>query len=596
MSSKKSKYKKYLYWFWGIFSFPFFIFILLFILISFDVFGPMPSFEQLENPENDLASEIWSEDGELLGKFYIINRTWTILDETSPHVIDALIATEDIRFYKHSGIDPRGLARVIYKTILLGEASAGGGSTITQQLAKNLFPRDTTTYKSSIVRNSRLIITKFREWVTAVKLEKSYTKNEIIAMYLNLFDFLNQAVGINSAAKIYFNTTPDSLNLEQSATLVGMLKNSSYYNPLRRYDETLQRRNVVLSQMVKYDYLEREIYDSVKTLPLELDYKKESHDLGLATYFREHLRLIMNKSEPKRRYFFTEQQFEEAEYQWENNPLYGWCSKNKKPDGSEYNLYRDGLKIYSTINSKLQEYAEIAIKEHLGEDLQETFMASAENYRNPPFSNDLDKKKIDHLMEIATHRTERYRKLRNAGVSEDSINASFNEPVEMKVFSWNGEIDTVMTPLDSIRYYKYFVRSGLMSVDPHTGNVKAYVGGPDFKYFKYDAVTNQRRQIGSTIKPFLYTLAMQNGYSPCYEVPNVPQTFMVNDSVWRPASTGPRDYWGKMVSLKYGLAHSENYISAWLIKKFNPESVRDLMEKMGIRSFIDPVPSIFLGT
>ncbi len=596
MASVKSKYKKHLYWFWGIFSFPFVFVILLFVLISFDVFGPMPSFKQLENPENDLASEVWSEDGKLLGKFYIINRTWIDIDEISPYVVDALIATEDIRFYKHSGVDIRGLGRVIYKTILQGESSAGGGSTITQQLAKNLFPRDTTTYKFALVKMTNLGITKFKEWVTAVKLERSYTKNELITMYLNVFDFLNQAVGINSAASIYFNSSPDSLNLEESAMLVGMLKNSSYYNPLRRYDETLHRRNVVLSQMVKYGYLEKEIFDSVKTLPIELDYKKQSHDLGLATYFREYLRVAMNRSKPERRYFFTNQQYEEAKYQWENNPLYGWCSKNNKPDGSEYNLYRDGLKIYTTINFTMQGYAENAIKEHLGQDLQKTFMASAENYKNPPFSDDLDNEEINNLMEIATHRTERYRKLRNAGVSEDSINASFNKPVEMKVFSWDGEIDTVMTPLDSIRYYKYFVRSGLMSMDPHTGYVKAYVGGPDFRYFKYDAVTNQKRQIGSTIKPFLYTLAMQDGYTPCYQVPNVPQTFIVNDSVWRPASTGPRDFWGKMVSLKFGLAHSENYVSAWLIKKFNPQSVRDLMQKMGIRSVIDPVPSIFLGT
>ena len=387
MASAKSKYKKYLYWFWGIFSFPFVFVILLFVLISFDIFGPMPSFKQLENPENDLASEVWSEDGKLLGKFYIINRTWTDIDEISPYIVDALIATEDIRFYKHSGVDIRGLGRVIYKTILQGESSAGGGSTITQQLAKNLFPRDTTTYKFSLVKMANLGITKFKEWVTAVKLERSYTKNELITMYLNVFDFLNQAVGINSAASIYFNSSPDSLNLEESAMLVGMLKNSSYYNPLRRYDETLHRRNVVLSQMVKYGYLEKEIFDSVKTLPIELDYKKQSHDLGLATYFREYLRVAMNRSKPERRYFFTKQQYEEAKYQWENNPLYGWCSKNNKPDGSEYNLYRDGLKIYTTINFTMQGYAENAIKEHLGQDLQKTFMASAENYKNPPFSS-----------------------------------------------------------------------------------------------------------------------------------------------------------------------------------------------------------------
>ncbi len=595
MDNINPKYKLYIRWFWGIYILPFLCITLLFILISKEKLGPMPTFEQLENPENNLAAEVYSEDEVLLGKFYIQNRTWTEYNDISPYVLDALIATEDIRFYKHSGIDLKGLARVFVRTILLRQKHAGGGSTISQQLAKNLFPRDTVYYRFGLVRKAKLVVTKFKEWQTAVKLEKSYTKEEIITMYLNVFDFLYQAVGIRSAAYVYFNTTPDSLNLEQSAMLVGMLKNSAYYNPRRFYDETLLRRNVVLSQMVKYGYLEKEVYDSVKLLPIELDFKEEGHTQGLATYFREYLRTTMIKMEPKRRYFFTKEQYDEALYQWENNPLYGWCRKNKKPDGSNYNIYSDGLKIYTTVNSVLQNYAEEAVAEHLSKDLQDTFLVSMGYLKNPPFSNDLDNEDVEAIIQSSIRRTDRYRSLNSAGISEDSIAIAFNTPVHMKVFSWNGEVDTVMSPLDSILYYKHYVRAGMMAMDPRTGFVRAYVGGPDFRYFKFDAVNSQKRQIGSTIKPFLYTLAMQDGYSPCDKVPNVPQTFKDNDSTWTPKSTGPRDYWGKNVTLKWGLAHSENYVSAWLMKQFNPQSVIKVMEKMGFRSYIDPVNSIFLG-
>ncbi|MCK4344569.1 MAG: transglycosylase domain-containing protein [Bacteroidales bacterium] len=596
MPKVKPKYRIYIRWFWALYATPFIVIVVLFFLISKEVLGPMPTFEQLENPENNLAAEVYSEDGFLLGKFYIQNRTWTQYRDISPHIVDALIATEDIRFYKHSGIDLKGLARVIVRTFLMGQRQAGGGSTITQQLAKNLFPRDTTYYRFGLVRKVKLGITKFKEWQTAVKLEKQYTKEEIITMYLNVFDFIYQAVGVRSAASVYFNTTPDSLNIEQSAMLIGMAKNPSYYNPIRRYDKTLKRRNIVLSQMVKYGYLAKDVYDSLKILPIELDFQEESHISGLATYFREYLRTTMIKPEPKRRFFLFNDQFEEAVYEWENNPLYGWCRKNRKPDGSNYNLYRDGIKIYTTINSKLQQFAEASVREHLAE-LQETFMEKVTELKNPPFSDDLEIEEIEGIMESSIRRTDRYRRLRNAGVNNDSILAVFNTPVEMTVFSWDTTaIDTAMSPLDSILYYKYFVRSGLMSMDPHTGYVKAYVGGPDFRYFKFDAVKAQKRQVGSTIKPFLYTLAMQDGYSPCYKVPNVPQTFKDNDSTWTPASSGRKEFWGKMVTLKWGLANSENYVSAWLMKQFNPQSVIEVMQKMGIRSRIDPVNSVFLGT
>ncbi len=596
MMPDKKKYRGAIILFWFLYSLPVILIVTLFVLISNEKLGPMPGFEELENPENNLAAEVFSEDGVLLGKFYVQNRVWCDYEEISPYVINALIATEDIRFYRHSGIDLRGLGRVLIKTAILGQEHSGGGSTITQQLAKNLFPRDTTRYRSGIARKAHLGIVKFKEWQTAVKLEKSYSKEEILTMYLNVFDFLYQAVGIKSASQVYFNTTPDSLNIEQAAMLVGMVKNPALYNPLRNYDRMLARRNTVLSQMGKYGFLAMEEADSLKQLPIETEFMVQDHNVGLATYFREYLRTTMIRQEPKRRYFYTKQQYEDALYEWENNPLYGWCRKNKKPDGTNYNLYRDGIKIYTTINSKMQKYAEEAVREHLSLDLQNVFNEHIKSYKNPPYSDDIDKKTIKNILEITMKRTDRYRSLSNRGVSEDSIKTVFNTPVEMKVFSWKGEVDTIMSPGDSILYYKNFLRSGLMSFDPHTGYVKAYVGGPDFRYFKFDAVMTQKRQAGSTIKPFLYTLAMQDGFTPCYKVPNVAQTFQIGDSIWTPASSGKKDYWGKMVTLKWGLANSENYVSAWLMKQFNPKSVINLIKKMGVRSYIDPVYSLFLGT
>lgn len=594
---RDKKFRKNLIWFWVIISLPVVFVLTLFILISANRLGPIPSFEEVENPSSNLAAEVYSEDNVLLGKFYLQsqNRTWTEYEDISPYVVDALIATEDIRFHRHSGIDFRGLARVLVKTIILGKET-GGGSTITQQLAKNLFlPRDLSN-DPAIVRGARLTVTKFKEWQTAVKLEKSYTKEEIITMYLNVFDFIYNAVGINSAARIYFNTTPDSLNIEQSAMLVGMLKNSVAYNPLRNTETAFRRRNVVISQMERYGYLPREVADSVKLLPLVLDLREDSHNTGPATYYREYIRSTMIKYEPERKMFYSDDQYKDAMWRWENDPLYGWCRKNTKPDGSNYNLYRDGLRIYTTLNSKMQTYAEEALVEHLSQNLQPVFEKKAKTYRNPPYSNDLNSAQVKQLIDRSVRQSDRYQAMRRAGIPEDSITLSFNTPIPMKLFSWEGERDTVMTPLDSIRYYKFFVRSSFMAIDPHTGHVKAYVGGPDFRYFKYDAVTQQKKQVGSTIKPFLYTLAMQDGYTPCYEVENIARSFEVGDSVWIPRSSGPAEYHGRMVTLKWGLAQSENYISAWLMKQFSPQTVVDLMHRMGIRSFIDAVYSIFLGT
>lgn len=592
---RDKKFRKSVIWFWVTISVPALLLLTLFLLIGAGKLGPLPSFEELENPDNSLAAEVYSEDNVLLGKFYIQNRTWTDYENISPYVVDALIATEDIRFYRHSGIDFRGLARVLVKTIILGQ-NTGGGSTISQQLAKNLFlPRDLSN-DPAIVRSARLAVAKFKEWQTAVRLERSYTKEEIITMYLNVFDFLYNAVGINSASRIYFNTTPDSLNIEQSAMLVGMLKNSIVYNPRRNEESALSRRNVVIGQMERYGYITPEVADSVRMLPLGLDLREDSHNTGLATYFREYIRTTMIRYEPERNMFYSDDQYEDALWRWENDPLYGWCRKNKKPDGSNYNLYRDGLRIYTTLNSKMQGYAEEALREHLSQNLQPVFNQRAKGYRNPPYSNDLNTSQVKQLINRSVRQSDRYLSMRRAGIPEDSITLAFNTPIPMKLFSWDGERDTVMTPLDSIWYYKFFVRSSFMAMDPHTGHVKAYVGGPDFRYFKYDAVTQQKKQVGSTIKPFLYTLAMQDGYSPCFEVENIARSFDVNDSVWIPRSSGPAEYHGRMVTLKWGLAQSENYISAWLMKQFSPQAVVDLMHRMGIRSFIDPVFSIFLGT
>ncbi len=594
---RDKKFRKNIIWFWVIISLPAVLLLTLFILISANRLGPIPSFEELENPNNSLAAEVYSEDNVVLGKFYIQNRTWTDYDGISPYVIDALIATEDIRFYRHSGIDFRSFGRVLVKSIILGK-NTGGGSTITQQLAKNLFlPRDLSN-DNAIVRNARLAIAKFKEWQTAVKLERSYTKEEIITMYLNVFDFIYNAVGISSASRVYFNTTPDSLNIEQSALLVGMLKNSVAYNPLRNEESALRRRNVVISQMERYGYITRDVADSVKLLPLGIDLREDSHNTGPATYFREYIRSTMNSKEPQRNWYYSDDQYQDALWRWNNDPLYGWCVKNTKPDGTPYNLYRDGLRIYTTINSKMQTYAEEALAEHLAVNLQPVFDKRAKTYRNPPYSNDLTTAQVRQIMERSVRQSDRYQSMRRNGIPEDSITLAFNTPIPMKLFSWKGEIDTVLTPLDSLRYYKFFVRSSFMAMDPHTGHVKAYVGGPDFRYFKYDAVTQQKKQVGSTIKPFLYTLAMQDGYSPCYEVENVSRSFEIpGDSVpWIPRSSGPEEYHGKMVTLKWGLAQSENYISAWLMKQFSPQAVVDIMHRMGIRSFIDPVYSIFLGT
>ena len=583
------KYWKFFVIFWSVLLVGIIGVFVFFWLISAGKLGFMPTFEELENPNNRFASEVYFADGPIMNRYFEKeNRKYIEYREIPQSVIDALIATEDVRFYDHSGIDVRGLFRVA-KGLLTANTSAGGGSTISQQLAKMLFPRE------SDLNVFELVIRKFREWVIAVRLEKSYTKEEILTMYLNKYDFLNLAVGISSAADIYFQVPLDSLKVEQAAMLVGMAKNSSYYNPVRRPELTLNRRNVVLSQMYKYDKITREECDSLKQLPLGLNFKRVDHKEGLATYFREYLRLFMTANKPDRKRYRDLSQFRLDSIAWETNPLYGWCKKNVKVDGSHYDLYSDGLKIYTTLDSRMQKYAEEAVREHLSQDLQPLFDKEKVKKLRPPFSNDMTPAEIEEVLNRSIRQSERYRVLSKQGMSFDEIRKTFDQPLEMQVFTWSGIRDTVMTPLDSIKHYKSFFRSGFMVMQPQTGYIKAYVGGPDYRYFMYDMVSAGKRQVGSTIKPILYTLAMQEGLGPCDKVPNIPQTFILpTGEPW--SARGGTKRQGEMVTLRWGLANSENNISAWVLKQFTPEAVAQMAHKMGITSFIDPVPSVFLGT
>ncbi|MFN4811536.1 MAG: penicillin-binding protein 1A [Bacteroidota bacterium] len=542
-------------WLWAIAMMP--ILFLASFIIYLTLFADLPSLEELENPRSNLASEIISSDQKVIGKYYIENRTNVSFNQISPNVVNALIATEDARFYKHSGVDVRALGRAI-SGALSGRESSGGGSTITQQLAKMLFPREN-------LNKVQLVLRKFKEWVIAVKLERNYTKNEIIAMYLNKFDFINNAVGIKSAARIYFNTTPDSLKIEQAAMLVGMAKNPSLFNPKRKPDNALTRRNVVLNQMAKYKYITPEQCEKYKKIPLKLKFTAEDQNEGLATYFREYLRDYMKK----------------------------WCKEHKKPDGSNYNLYKDGLKIYTTINSKMQRYAEEAVKEWLTE-LQGKFFNHWKGRKNAPFYQ-MNDEEVQKLLTQAMKRSERYRVLKERGLSDSEIKATFMKPVETKLFSWKGEFDTVITPWDSMRYCKYFLQTGFMSMEPSTGYIRAWVGGIDYRNFKYDHVKQGKRQVGSTFKPFVYTLAMQEQWSPCYQVPNIPVTFdLPEGGTWTPKNSDAK--YGGMMTLKKGLALSVNSVTAYVMKQFGPQAVVDLARKLGIESHLDAVPSLCLGT
>lgn len=568
--------------------------VIVFVSISKGWIGYMPPVEELENPSYKFATEIFSEDEKVLGTWSYSkeNRVYTAYKDLSPSIINALIATEDVRFVEHSGIDAKALFRAFVKRGLMFQKNAGGGSTLSQQLAKQLFTEN-------VARNTlQRLFQKPIEWVIAVKLERYYTKEEILSMYLNKFDFLNNAVGIKTAAYTYFGCEPKDLKIEEAATLVGMCKNPSLYNPVRFNERSRGRRNVVLEQMRKAGYITDAECDSLQALPLKLTYNRVDHKEGLATYFREYLRGVMTAPKPVRSDYrgWQMQKFYEDSIAWETNPLYGWCAKNKKKDGTNYNIYTDGLKIYTTINSRMQQYAEDAVKEHLGDYLQPIFFKEKEGSKNAPYARSLPEKRVEELLTKAMKQTERYRLMKEAGASEQQIRKAFDTPEEMTVFSWKGDKDTIMTPMDSIRYYKSFLRTGLMSMDPANGHVKAYVGGPNYVYFQYDMAMVGRRQVGSTIKPYLYTLAMENGFSPCDQARHVEQTLIdENGTPWTPRNANDKRY-GEMVTLKWGLANSDNWISAYLMGKLNPYDLVRLIHSFGVRNkAIDPVVSLCLG-
>ena len=586
--------------FWSLFSLPILTIagFILWIWLCADI----PSFEELERPESNLATQVIADDGvTVLSTFHIENRSYVSYDELSPYLIQALVATEDVRFYDHSGIDFKSLGRVMFKTLLGGDSSQGGGSTVTQQLAKTLYPRKDLSSMGTLQKITTMLGIKLTEWGTAVRLERSYTKDEIITMYFNQVFYGSNAYGIKSAARTYFDKEPSELNIEQSATLVGLVNKPSRYNPASHPEQSLRRRNFVISQMQKAGYISKHVADSVKKIPITLSYRVQDHTAGTALYFREMLKRTMSASKPVRSSYKQYEDYKVDSLQWAEDPVYGWLNKNFKPDGSKYDLYRDGLRIYTTINPKMQQYAEEAVAEHLGGDLQQVFNEGLPKLKNVPFSEETSSSMVNNLMKAARRDSDRYRNLRKAGKSDDEIYRTFAVPQEMKVFAWNGsertEIDTVMTPDDSIRYYKSHIRSSFIAMTPDNGEIKAYVGGPDFKAFQYDNARQSKRQVGSTIKPFLYTLAMQEGMSPCDEVANVPQTFIIEeDKIWTPKSTDRDEYIGNMVTLKWGLAKSSNNISAYLMKQYGPEAMVEMMRKMGVGSFLDPVPPLCVGS
>jgi len=593
---KEETKKKIIKWFWIVFCAPFILVGGLIGLVW--AFADIPSFEELEDPESKLATQVIAENGEILTTFHIENRSYVSFEELSPNLVHAAVATEDVRFYNHSGIDFRSLARVVFKTLLGGDSSQGGGSTLTQQLAKTLYPREDVSSRIPGVSKLKMVWIKLKEWVTAVKLERSYTKDEIMTMYMNQVFFGSNAYGIKAAAQTFFGKSPIDLTVEEAATLVGMVNKPTRYNPAINPDKSLVRRNFVISQMSKAGYLTKEQKDSIQNIPITLSYQVQDHNAGVGPYFRDMLRRTMNAKEPRRSSYSQYEDYVVDSLQWADNAFFGWLNKNLKADGTRYNLDRDGLRIYTTINYKMQKYAEEAVAEHLGKDLQKSFWRDLRWKKNKPFSDDVDQATVDMLMKQARRWSDRYRIMKNEGASEAEIWKSFSVPTKMRVFSWNrqGYIDTVMTPDDSIRYYKSHLRAAFMAIEPHTGHVKAYVGGPNYRYFKYDNVRQGKRQVGSTIKPFLYTLAMQEGMTPCDKVVNVPQTFLVQDTTWTPKSTDRDEWIGQTVTLKWGLTKSSNNISAYLMKQYGPHAMADMMRKMGIGCHIDETYSLCVGS
>lgn len=562
---------------WGLLFASFVFVAVAFTSIWFGWIGYMPDIADLQNPISRYASQVYSVDGKILGTYNMNreNRVHVDYSSLSPYLVQALIATEDERFYEHSGIDFIALTRAVIKRGLLGQKSAGGGSTITQQLAKQLY---SSTAKSTLER----MMQKPIEWVIAIKLERFYTKEEIITMYLNYFDFLHNAVGIKTASDVYFRKEPKNLSLTEAATLIGLCKNPSYFNPVRYPERCTERRNVVLGQMHKVGYISDDEYAKAESEPLDLNFHRIDHKDGIATYFREFLRQYIMAKKPDLKDYpsWNRVQYSIDSTAWENDPLYGWCNKNYKKNGEHYNVYTDGLKIFTTIDSRMQRYAEEAVLQHVGHYLQPAFSKENRSKPNAPFTNALTASEVKGILDRSIRQSERYRAMKELGATDDEIQKAFRTPVEMSVFTYHGAVDTVMTPLDSIRYIKSFLRSGFVSMDPRNGAVKAYVGGVDFTHFTYDMATQGRRQVGSTIKPFLYALCMSNGMSPCDVAPNVQRSY----GNWTPRN-GSKARYGQMVTLKWGLAQSNNWISAYLMSRLNPQDFLRILNDFGINTY-----------
>ena len=563
-----------------------------FYAISEGWIGYMPPIEDLQNPINRYATQVYSADGKIMGTWNYNRENRILIDYTklSPALVQALVATEDVRFYEHSGIDFYALGRAIVKRGFMGQKSAGGGSTITQQLAKQLY---SSTAHSTLER----VLQKPIEWVIAVKLERNYTKDEILTMYLNYFDFLHNAVGIKTASNTYFSKEPIELTVPEAATLIGLCKNPSYFNPVRNPERSMERRNVVMKQMVKAGYLSEEEYDKYSVEPVKLKFHVADHKDGIAVYFRDFLRRYMMAKKPERSNYpsWGGVKYYQDSINWEQDPLFGWCNKNRKRNGEPYNVYTDGLKVYTTIDSRMQQYAEEAVREHVVKFLQPEFNKENRRKPNAPFSGKISAMQVKNILMRSARQSERWRVMKAGGASESEIVQAFRTKTRMSIFTYHGEVDTTMTPLDSIRYYKSFLRTGFMSMCPQNGHVKAYVGGLDFMHFAYDMVMEGRRQVGSTIKPYLYSLAMENGFSPCDVAPNVQQTYMVGGKAWTPRN-GSHARYGEMVTLKWGLQQSNNWISAYLMSKLNPAAFVRLLAEYGIKNpEIHPSMALCLG-
>ena len=572
--------KRFIHILWALLAGGFVSAIVGFFAIWFGWIGYMPDIEDLQNPINRFATQVYSSDGKVIGTWNLNkeNRIVIPYKKMSPYLVQALVATEDERFYEHSGIDFRALGRAIIKRGILGQTNAGGGSTITQQLAKQL-------YSSTAQSAAQRMFQKPIEWVIAIKLERYYTKEEIIALYLNYFDFLHNAVGIKTAANTYFNKEPKNLTVCEAATLIGLCKNPSLFNPVRYPERAKERRNVVLSQMVKAGYMDRAEYQNYSSEPLTLNFHRTDHKDGTATYLREFLRQYMMAKRPVRTDYpsWNNVQFVADSIAWDTDPLYGWCNKNFKKDGSPYNVYSDGLKVFTTIDSRMQKYAEEAVYQHVARYLQPAFDKENKPKPSSPYSDKLTPQQIRYILNRSITQSERWRTMKAAGCTPEEIKEAFRKKIEMTVFTYHGDIDTLMSPLDSIRYYKGFLRSGFMSMDPKTGAVKAYVGGLDYPHFMYDMVSLGRRQVGSTIKPFLYSLAMENGFTPCDYAPNRQRTYIVGGRPWTPRNVSHARY-GQMVPLKWGLAQSNNWISAYLMSKLNPNQFVQILHDFGIHN------------